>query len=244
MTGRARYRTGFAGYGVFAIFGIALVMLASPRLAAEYYRLGAAPDIRVITENQGQLSEAEITNAAIKLDKALSFNPGNRTIINNKATIELALYELLESKGLNEKAFAALARARDNLKNALKTAPADANLWYLLAEIRVRLNGADTKTVDFLRLSYLTGPREGWVARRRLGLSLRLLPLLPEEIRKMLRREIQALWSVRAYRSDLVRNYLRSSQAGREIILAGVSRNGKEEKPIFLNLAKRMKKRG
>ncbi len=242
MTAGARRRTGFVEYGVFAFFGLALILLASPRLPAEYYRLGAAPIVRAITENNGETSIDEIKNAAANLSKALFFTPRNRTLLNNHATSELALYELFESKAMSDKALAALARAQDSLKKALKAAPGDANLWYLLAEIRTRLSGADAKTIDFLRLSYLTGTREGWIARRRLGLSLHLLPHLPEEIKKMLRREIQALWSIRAYRRDLVRDYLRASLAGREIILAGVSRNGKGEKARLKFLAKRMKK--
>ena len=236
MTPASRKNKGIFEWGMFAVLGGILVFLALPRLAAEYNRLQAAPTLLAISRRGEEISGTKIAMAAEKLENASSFANGNRTIFNALATADLAIYESFKSEGKGDEAYAALSRAQANLRKALKRAPGEANLWYLLAEARARSRGVDKKTVEYLRLSYLIGPREGWVAHRRLKFSLLLWPLLPKDTRAMVYREIRSLWSKHVYRRELARIYLQASESGQKAMLAGIEKMGENEKVRFLKL--------
>ncbi len=243
MYARKHYRTGFFGWSIIALFGSVLVVAALPRLAAEYNRLGATPIVKAISENKREVRGDAKEYAINNLNVAVSFTPENRALYNALATMDLFLYEGYKSGAESDRAFKSLKLAQENFQKALRTAPGDANIWYLLAETGVRLQGADARALEALRISYLIGPREGWIAHRRLGLSLRLWPLLPTGTRKMVLREIRMLWISGGYHTVLVRHFLRAGKTGQEAVISEISKLGEKQTSRFRLLVKRLDQR-
>lgn len=62
--------------------------------------------------------------------------------------------------------------AEDQLRCALTLNPVDSILWLKLYSLEISRNGFHEKTVRFLTQSYVTGPREGWIALQRNGTAL------------------------------------------------------------------------
>jgi hypothetical protein len=75
---------------------------------------------------------------------------------------------------------AASDRAMDAADMAVKAAltvnPKDSFLWLMLYSLQTTRNGFDPANIALLDQSYATGPREGWIALRRNGLALAVLP--------------------------------------------------------------------
>jgi hypothetical protein len=73
-----------------------------------------------------------------------------------------------------------LEQADQILRDMLGCSPFESNQWLSLAMLDVRRNGIRDKSFEYLKLSYLTSPREGWVVERRLTFAASMAPLIPE----------------------------------------------------------------
>lgn len=234
MTSRPYQRSQLLSWALVFVFGLLLAAMALPRLAAEVFLLRSAQTVDVLTNASGKPSRQDLDRAAKDLDWARRFSPTNPIIANQRATIDLALYDSERGRTGLDGAFSFLEQAEEEIGSALHLSSGNANLWYLLAETGARLSGPNRQVLQSLQLSYLAGPREGWVARRRLGLALRLWPLLSANTQNMVRREIATLWSLPAYRTDLARIYLGSQKPGAEALLEAIAERGGRDR--FLRL--------
>jgi hypothetical protein len=72
-----------------------------------------------------------------------------------------------------------------SIRRSLSAAPADPLLW--LALFRLKRMKGDRSKEDFayLRMSYLVGPHEGWVAVNRNHIALAIFPELPQDLAEM-----------------------------------------------------------
>jgi hypothetical protein len=72
-----------------------------------------------------------------------------------------------------------------SIRRSLSAAPADPLLW--LALFRLKRMKGDRSKEDFayLRMSYLVGPHEGWVAVNRNHIALAISPELPQDLAEM-----------------------------------------------------------
>lgn len=68
------------------------------------------------------------------------------------------------------------------VSRSLVNSPADPFLWSALFWLDNLRNGFDPHHLDYLRLSYLTGPNEGWIAIKRNRLALALFRQLPPDL--------------------------------------------------------------
>lgn len=66
---------------------------------------------------------------------------------------------------------------------SLSCAPADPFVWLVLFWVDARKQGAQSNTVAFLRLSYASGPNEGWIDLWRNQLVMKLFEHLPDDLK-------------------------------------------------------------
>jgi hypothetical protein len=76
------------------------------------------------------------------------------------------------------------------IDGALAAAPASGELWLYKASVLVRRGEIGPAFFEALRNSFLTSRREGWIATGRVILGLRLLPLLPEDLVKIVQSDL------------------------------------------------------
>jgi hypothetical protein len=92
-----------------------------------------------------------------------------------------------------ERASTDLERADHFLRDMLSCSPFESNQWLSLAMIDIKRNGIRKKAFEFLKLSYLTSPREGWVIERRLTFVAGMAPLVPEFLKPHVLGDIQEM---------------------------------------------------
>jgi len=124
-----------------------------------------------------------------------SFSPGSLTAADLQKNDFRASPQL--PKFIRAKALIQVRRAEDEVKSAnsnlmdrelvaavasvrasLALNPADSFLWLMLYSIENDLEGFSPKNLRYLDQSYLTGPREGWIALRRNRFALAIFSLL------------------------------------------------------------------
>jgi len=83
--------------------------------------------------------------------------------------------------------------AETKVRASLTQNPADSFLWLLLYSTAMARGGFDEANIRFLKLSYGTGPLEGWIALRRNRLALAAFPMLSGPIQQSTISEFAAL---------------------------------------------------
>jgi hypothetical protein len=69
-----------------------------------------------------------------------------------------------------------------SIRRSLSAAPADPLLWLALFKLKRMKDDRNKEDFAYLRMSYLVGPHEGWVARRRNYIALENFPELPQDL--------------------------------------------------------------
>jgi hypothetical protein len=85
------------------------------------------------------------------------------------------------------------------LRRALSCTPGDSFLWFALFWMRNSASGLQNNNFKLLRLSYQTGPREGWLSIRRNRLAIAIYPSLPSDLKEAAADEF-----VQLVKSDLI----------------------------------------
>ncbi len=102
--------------------------------------------------------------------------------LHNAALIELRLAELELETGEKIAGNPQFARAQSAVQTALHAAPSDAFMWFALFWLLKTRDGMSADLLPYLRMSYLVGPHEGWVAVRRNRIAVPLLAVLPKDL--------------------------------------------------------------
>lgn len=76
------------------------------------------------------------------------------------------------------------------IDDALTAAPVSGELWLFRAKMLAASGVPGEAFFQSLRNSFLTAPREGWIASERVMLELRLYPLLPQDLREQTRSDL------------------------------------------------------
>ena len=69
-----------------------------------------------------------------------------------------------------------------SVRRSLSAAPAEPLLWLALFSLKRMKDDRSKEDFAYLRMSYLVGPHEGWVARRRNYIALANFPELPQDV--------------------------------------------------------------
>jgi hypothetical protein len=73
----------------------------------------------------------------------------------------------------------------DSVRGSLSCAPADPFLWFILYWLENARSGFDHKHLEYLRLSYMLGPNEGWIGAKRNRFALAVFEHLPPDLADM-----------------------------------------------------------
>jgi hypothetical protein len=122
--------------------------------------------------------------------------------------VEVRLAELQIAEGKDVAGNPQFNRAEQAVRAALKVRPTDSFLWFALFWIEKTRDGFQSGPLPLLRQSYALGPFEGWVAVRRNGVAVSLLPLLPKDLQTRV---------VEEYRNLVASNFIKDAA----IILVG-----------------------
>jgi hypothetical protein len=98
------------------------------------------------------------------------------------AVVRLRLAEDAIGRGARDAIDADLQALDRTTRQALSCSPADPFLWMTLSWLDGAREGFKTDQLQFLRLSYATGPNEGWVAVRRNRFALSMFERLPADL--------------------------------------------------------------
>jgi hypothetical protein len=79
------------------------------------------------------------------------------------------------------------------VEDALRASPASGELWLLRATLLAQFGDFTRPFRVALRNSYRAAPMEGWIVVPRLGLELRLYPLLPGNLQEQTRKDLAAV---------------------------------------------------
>jgi len=104
------------------------------------------------------------------------------SILSNVAIIRLRLLERAIFNGDQKTIDKESRRLQVTTVNALSNNPADSFLWVVLFWVENTRNGFSRDHIDYLRMSYLTGPDEGWIGVKRNRLALSVFPQLPSDV--------------------------------------------------------------
>jgi hypothetical protein len=80
-----------------------------------------------------------------------------------------------------------------SVQRSLATAPADPFLWLVLFRLQRMKDERSKADCAYLRMSYLVGPHEGWVAVKRNYIALAMFPELPQDVAEMAMTEFKDL---------------------------------------------------
>lgn len=75
-----------------------------------------------------------------------------------------------------------LSTLEEAVRRSLACSPADPFLWMVLAWVEGSREGFKLDQLQYLRMSYLLGPNEGWIAVRRNRLALSIYERLPPDL--------------------------------------------------------------
>jgi hypothetical protein len=115
--------------------------------------------------------------------------------LHNAALIELRLAELELGSGEKIAGNSQFARAQTAIETALRAVPSDAFMWFALFWLVKTRDGMSAEALPYLRMSYLVGPHEGWVAARRNRIAIPLLSVLPKDLADLVTVEFENLVS-------------------------------------------------
>jgi len=111
--------------------------------------------------------------------------------LREKAILQLNLVEAEEkAKSAKPADYEALEAT---VLTALSFQPSDAYLWLVLFWLRTLKSGISIESLSALRMSYLYGPNEGWVALPRSRFTMRLFSILPQDVQEKTVQEFKHL---------------------------------------------------
>lgn len=108
---------------------------------------------------------------------------------------------------------------RQSMLRSLGCAPADPYLWLVLYWTEMSQHGLSERHLDYLRMSYETGPNEAWVALKRNPLALAAFPKLPADLADRAVDEFVSLVATRRVYPEAVRTLRGPGWPIRNIIL-------------------------
>lgn len=154
--------------------------------------------------------------SARQAEEALLCRPAD---VATAAMIRIRIAEdamALESVGKLDEA---LADAVASIRRSLACSPADGFAWLALFWVENTRNGFKVENLKFLRMSYQTGPNEGWIAAKRVRFALAIFDYLPEDLAKAALDEFAGLVATSYLYADMANLFFVAGERARERIL-------------------------
>ncbi len=239
----ARYaRTGVITLGAIFSVGVFLISLSLPLFFAEMAVGQSRYALKGLQPVKYSTSPEVLKQAVTDMNSAVLWMPRNRKYSEGRISLTLGIYEhyVTIGEGHSRKARRLLASIDDQIVAALTHSPASSNLWYLLSETRVRLAPHDNRIFDYLKMSYMTGPREGWIASRRLAFALKNWNQLDPDNQRFAVQDIKLLWAEVPYQKYLAAIFLKTTRKGKKIIYHHINDGGYDQVVKFRNTLRQL----
>ena len=107
---------------------------------------------------------------------------GRPSTLAHAAVIRLRLLENAIYRGDQKAIDRQSEQLQATTRQSLSSSPAESLLWLVLYWVENTRNGFDRDHIKYLRMSYLTGPNEGWIGVKRNRLALSVFSQLPSDI--------------------------------------------------------------
>ena len=102
--------------------------------------------------------------------------------LRSAAIIRLRIAEEAVAKDERTTTDRPLISLQDTVRRSLACSPADPFLWMVLTWVEGKIEGFNPTQLQYLRMSYLLGPNEGWVAARRNRFALSIYAQLSPDL--------------------------------------------------------------
>jgi hypothetical protein len=103
---------------------------------------------------------------------------GRPSVLSAAAAIDLRLLEQAIARSDLRNLDSLMNETERAIQQSLASSPADPFLWTVLFWLENSRNGFSAAHLDYLRMSYLVGPNEGWVGIKRNRFALAIFPSL------------------------------------------------------------------
>jgi hypothetical protein len=110
------------------------------------------------------------------------------------------------------------------IRSSLSCLPADPFLWLALYSLEVAKNGLKPEYLNYLRLSYKTGPQEGWIVLKRNPLAFKAFQRLPADIGKDVIDELFAMLHDSRFSDQAAETLIGPAWPERGLILSRLAR--------------------
>ena len=188
-------------------FAIARLLTAAFALASLAWLIGAVPVISsqaAVSDIATHILAGEIykpdtmdaLTAAINQEQRAA---GRGSYLNRVAVIRLRNAENAIKASGRDAIDETMASLRKAVDQSLANSPDDAFLWMVRFWTEDKTRGVTPAQLNLLRMSYRTGPREGWIAAKRSGLALAVFAQLPPDLAEQVVAEFAGLVSSSFY---------------------------------------------
>ena len=150
----------------------------------------------------GELFKREILQTMLADSDAAERAWARPEALRSAAIIRLSLVEQAILAKKSKPSGPIIDQLGASVRCALSAAPADPLLWLALFLSRRMKDDHNQEDFAYLKMSYLVGPHEGWVASRRNQIALSQFPELPQELAEA---------AVTEYRDLVVSGYYRTA---------------------------------
>jgi hypothetical protein len=148
--------------------------------------------------------------------------PCQASLLNAAAIVRLRLFESAVADARRTLVAETMRSLRDAVDRALSCSPTEPFLWFMQYWLEASENGFSDKALQYLRMSYVLGPNEGWISAKRNGFSLAIYDQLPEDIAAQVVPEFVSLVNSGFY-SQAVANLSGPGWPRRETLVAALA---------------------
>jgi hypothetical protein len=134
-----------------------------------------------------------------QLDVAQSDKWDHPSAIRNTAVVRLRILENAIADGDQPTIDTQMTQLNAAIDKSLENEPADPFLWVVRFWLENTQNGYSPEHLKYLRMSYLLGPNEGWVAIKRNRIALAIFSQLPPDLAEDAKGEFVRLFDSRFY---------------------------------------------
>jgi len=149
------------------------------------------------------------------------------------AVIRLRILEDAIADEDNQTIDRSMAEAGRAIHLALACSPADPFLWSALYRLEVTRSGFTGSDLALLRLSYLLGPNEGWIALKRNPLALSVYRQLPADLQKAALDEFAGLLRTGRLYQETVAIFTGAGWPVRDLLLARIADLPERDRDTF-----------
>ncbi len=154
------------------------------------------------------------------------------TALRSAAIIQLRMTESAVSTSDHDSAVLNLELLDNAIRSSLACAPADPFLWLALYWVESTRNGANADNLKYLRMSYLLGPNEGWIALKRNFVAFEAFERLPPDLAKIAVDEFFALVRNNFYEAT-AEIYMGPAWPERELIRSRLTQVSNQQRDLF-----------